>query len=70
MNSLLVQTILEPFDEPTVREYFEERRKVVITGLDWRTILLTSGGVPGALAMMADHAMATTSADDDFFNDL
>jgi hypothetical protein len=69
MSSLLVQTHLEPFDEPIVREYFEERRKVAL-GLDWRTILLTSGGVPGALAMMADHAMATTSADDDFFSDL
>ncbi len=69
MNNLLVQTRLEPFDEPTVREYFEERRKVAL-GLDWRTILLTSGGVPGALAMMADHAMATTSVDDDFFSDL
>lgn len=70
MTSLLVSTQLEPFDETIVREYFEERRKVIIEGLDWRTILLTSGGVPGALAMMADHAMATTSADDDFFNDL
>jgi hypothetical protein len=70
MNHLLVKTYLEPFDELTVREYFESRRKVVITGLDWRTILVTSGGVPGALAMMADHAMATTSADDDFFNDI
>ena len=70
MNNLLVKTQLEPFDETIVREYFEERRKLVIAGLDWRTIVLTSGGVPGALAMMADHAMATTSADDDFFNDL
>lgn len=70
MNNLLVKTQLEPFDEPTVQEYFEERRKVVIEGLDWRTVLVTSGGVPGALAMMADHAMATTSADDDFFSDL
>ena len=69
MNNLLVQTYLEPFDEPIVREYFEQRRKVIME-LDWRTILVTSGGVPGALAMMADHAMATTSADDDFFNDL
>ncbi|WP_420641446.1 hypothetical protein [Candidatus Leptofilum sp.] len=69
MNNLLVKTQLEPFDEAIVREYFEEKRKVSL-GLDWRTILVTSGGVPGALAMMADHAMATTSADDDFFNDL
>ena len=69
MSNLLVQTQLEPFDEAIVREYFAERRKVVIE-LDWRTILLTSGGVPGALAMMADHAMATASDDDDFFNDL
>ena len=69
MSSLLVQTQLEPFDEAIVREYFAERRKVVIE-LDWRTILLTSGGVPGALAMMADHAMATASDDDDFFSDL
>ena len=69
MSNLLVKTQLEPFDEAIVREYFEDRRKVTL-GLDWRTILVTSGGVPGALAMMADHAMATTSADDDFFNDL
>ncbi len=69
MSNLLVPTHLEPFDEPTVREYFAERRKVAIE-LDWRTILLTSGGIPGALAMMADHAMATATADDDFFNDL
>ncbi|MEZ4593691.1 MAG: hypothetical protein R3D55_21490 [Chloroflexota bacterium] len=69
MSSLLVKTHLEPFDETIVREYFEDRRKVAL-GLDWRTILVTSGGVPGALAMMADHAMATTSADDDFFSDL
>ena len=69
MNNLLVKTQLEPFDEAIVREYFEERRKVTL-GLDWRTVLVTSGGVPGALAMMADHAMATSSADDDFFNDL
>ena len=70
MSSFLVQTNLEPFDEPIVREYFEERRQVVIDGLDWRTILVTSGGVPGALAMMADHAMTTASEDDDFFSDL
>lgn len=70
MSNLLVSTHLEPFDESIVREYFEERRKLAIDGLDWRTILVTSGGVPGALAMMADHAMATTSADDDFFSDL
>lgn len=70
MSRLLVSTQLVPFDEAIVREYFEERRKLVIEGLDWRTIVLTSGGVPGALAMMADHAMATASDDDDFFNDL
>ena len=70
MSNLLVQTQLEPFDEPIVREYFEERRKLTLEGLDWRTILVTSGGVPGALAMMADHAMAKASDDDDFFNDL
>ncbi|VAW32503.1 hypothetical protein MNBD_CHLOROFLEXI01-4704 [hydrothermal vent metagenome] len=70
MSRLLVQTQLKPFDEAIVREYFEERRKLVIDGLDWRTIVLTSGGVPGALAMMADHTMATESSDDDFFNDL
>ncbi|MCA9943858.1 MAG: hypothetical protein KC449_10275 [Anaerolineales bacterium] len=69
MSNLLVQTNLEPFDEAIVQEYFEERRQVAL-GLDWRTIVVTSGGVPGALAMMADHAMATTSADDDFFSDL
>ncbi|RMG99071.1 MAG: hypothetical protein D6706_06130 [Chloroflexi bacterium] len=68
MNHLVVQTGLDPFTEEYVREYFEERRK--ITGLDWHTVVLTSGGVPGALAMMADHALAVSQADDDFFSDV
>ncbi len=68
MNPLLVQTNLDPFTEQDVREYFEEKRK--IPDLDLRTIMLTSGGVPGALAMMADHAMARADDDDDFFSDL
>lgn len=68
IKHLLVMTGLDPFSEEHVREYFEERRH--ISGLDLRTIILTSGGVPGALAMMADHAMATTQEDDDFFSDL
>lgn len=68
LNHLLVQTGLDPFTEEHIREYFEERRQ--ISGLDWQTIVLTSGGVPGALAMMADHALATQSEEDDFFTDL
>lgn len=68
INQLLVETDLDPFTEEHVREYFEKRRN--LPPLDWRTILLTSGGVPGVLAMMADHAMATASDDDDFFSDL
>ncbi len=68
MRHLLVQTSLDPFDEKHVREYFEEKRN--ITGLDIRTVILTSGGVPGALAMMADHAGASVQDDDDFFSDL
>ncbi len=68
IRELLVQTSLEPFTEEHVREYFEEKRK--ITGLDLRTVILTSGGVPGALAMMADHAGASVQDDDDFFSDL
>jgi hypothetical protein len=68
IKHLLVETKLEPFVEADIREYFEERRK--ITDLDIRTIILTSGGVPGALAMMADHALITTEEDDDFFSDL
>lgn len=68
IQHLLVETKLEPFVETDIREYFEERRK--ITGLDLRTIILTSGGIPGALAMMADHALITTEEDDDFFSDL
>lgn len=68
LNHLLVQTGLDPFTEEHIREYFEERRQ--ISGLDWKTIVLTSGGVPGALAMMADHALATQSEEDDFFADL
>jgi hypothetical protein len=68
MRNLLVQTGLDPFTEEYVREYFEERRQ--ITGLDLRTIILTSGGIPGALAMMADYAQATSKEDDDFFSDL
>lgn len=67
MNDLVVQTHLDPFNVEHVREYFEERRQIM--GLDLRTIILTSGGVPGALAMMADHAMGTPE-DDDFFSDL
>jgi hypothetical protein len=68
IQHLLVETKLEPFVEADIREYFEDRRK--ITGLDLRTIILTSGGIPGALAMMADHALIETEADDDFFSDL
>jgi hypothetical protein len=68
IQHLLVETKLDPFVETDIREYFEERRK--ITGLDLRTVILTSGGIPGALAMMADHALITTEEDDDFFSDL
>ncbi len=68
IKSLIVETDLAPFVEADIREYFEERRH--ITDLDIRTIILTSGGVPGALAMMADHAMPTAVDDDDFFSDL
>jgi hypothetical protein len=68
VKHLLVETKLDPFTEAYVREYFEERRQV--SGLDIRTVLLTSGGVPGALAMMADHATVSAEDDDDFFSDL
>lgn len=68
IQHLLVETKLAPFVEADIREYFEDRRK--ISGLDLRTIILTSGGVPGALAMMADHAVITSEEDDDFFSDL
>jgi hypothetical protein len=68
INELLVQTGLDPFNEEHVREYLEDRRN--IAGLDLRTVILTSGGIPGALAMMADHAMSTAADDDDFFSDL
>lgn len=68
VKHLVVETTLSPFTEEHVREYFEERRN--IEGLDLRTIILTSGGVPGALAMMADHAMTEAQDDDDFFSDL
>jgi hypothetical protein len=68
IQHLLVETKLEPFIEADIREYFEDRRK--ITGLDLRTIILTSGGIPGALAMMADHALIKSDVDDDFFSDL
>ncbi len=68
IKPLLVETRLDPFVEADIREYFEERRH--ITNLDMRTVILTSGGVPGALAMMADHAMPTADDDDDFFSDL
>ena len=68
IRHLLVQTKLEPFSEDYIREYMEEKRQ--ITGLDLRTITITSGGVPGELAMMADRAMATVDEEDDFFSDL
>jgi hypothetical protein len=68
MDHLVVQTGLSHFDEKYIREYFEQRRN--IKGLDYRTITLTSGGVPGVLALMADHALLTQQDDDDFFSDL
>lgn len=68
IKPLLVETQLDPFTEEHVREYLEVRRK--ITGLDLRTVTLTSGGVPGELALMADRALAKLQADDDFFKDL
>ena len=68
IKPLLVKTKLDPFSEVHIREYIEERRK--ISGLDLRTVLLTSGGVPGELAMMADRAMTATEEEDDFFSDL
>lgn len=68
MKPYLVQTDLKPFSEDYIREYLVERRK--ISGLDIRTITITSGGVPGELAIMADRAMATVDDDDDFFSDL
>jgi hypothetical protein len=68
MRDLVVPTGLSHFNEDYIREYFEQRRN--IKGLDYRTITLTSGGVPGVLALMADHAMLTQQEDDDFFSDL
>jgi hypothetical protein len=69
MRPFLVQTSLEPFTAVYVQEYFE-RRQISSLDLDWRTITVTSGGVPGTLAVMADHAMATAQDDDDFFSDV
>jgi hypothetical protein len=69
MDHLLVETGLDPFSEEHIREYFVERRNIS-SKLDWETIVVTSGGVPGALAMMADHALATSQEEDDFFSDL
>ena len=68
MGHLLVETSLDPFSEEYIREYFEERRQ--ISGLDWPTVVLTSGGVPGTLAIMADRALATSQKEDNFFSDL
>jgi hypothetical protein len=68
MNHLVVKTGLSAFNESYIREYFEQRRN--ISGLDYHTITLTSGGVPGVLAMMAEHALLTQQDDDDFFSDL
>ena len=68
LNHLVVKTGLSAFNETYIREYFEQRRK--INGLDYKTVTLTSGGVPGILAMMAEHALLTQQDDDDFFADL
>jgi hypothetical protein len=68
MDHLVVKTGLSTFNETYIREYFEQRRS--IRGLDYHTITLTSGGVPGVLAMMAEHALLTEQNDDDFFSDL
>jgi hypothetical protein len=68
IDHLVVKTGLSAFNETYIREYFEQRRN--INDLDFHTITLTSGGVPGILAMMAEHALLTQQEDDDFFSDL
>jgi hypothetical protein len=68
IDRLVVKTGLSAFNETYIREYFEQRRN--ISGLDFHTITLTSGGVPGILAMMAEHTLLTQQEDDDFFDDL
>jgi hypothetical protein len=68
MDHLIVKTGLSAFSETYIREYFEQRRN--ISGLDFHTVTLTSGGVPGILAMMAEHTLLTQQEDDDFFDDL
>ncbi|MCA9934562.1 MAG: hypothetical protein H6662_06290 [Ardenticatenaceae bacterium] len=70
MSHLLVPASLKPFTEDHVREYFVEKRNIHDPDLDIHTITVTSGGIPGALAMMADHAQPTVQDDDDFFSDL
>ncbi|MCB8944587.1 MAG: SH3 domain-containing protein [Ardenticatenaceae bacterium] len=68
LKHVVVQTGLETFTEEYVREYLLERRQ--LADIDVRTVLLTSGGVPGLLAKMADQAMVVDEEDDDFFTNL
>ena len=69
MNQLVVPTELEPFTEEYVVQYLE-KRKIPQGSLDIRTIVLTSGGIPGELAVMIDRIHAQNQKDDPFFNDV
>jgi hypothetical protein len=70
MDQLVVKTELEPFDEQYVQQYLERRRISPDSGLDVRTVVLTSGGIPGILALMIDNVLAKSQKDDPFFNDV
>ncbi len=71
MDQLVVQTELEPFNEEYVRQYLDKRSLPAgSVGLDIRTVVLTSGGIPGELAAMADRALAQAQKDDPFFSDI
>ena len=70
MDQLVVKTELEPFDEQYVQQYLQKRQIPQDSGLDVHTVVLTSGGIPGVLALMVDNVLAKVQKDDPFFNDV
>ena len=60
---IVVQTGLELFTEEHVKEYLFDRRQLM--DIDLRTVYLTSKGLPGLLAKMADAASVAINHPDD-----
>ncbi|MEM7128712.1 MAG: hypothetical protein AAF702_20425 [Chloroflexota bacterium] len=69
IDSLIVKTGLDAFNERYVRDFMHSRN-IIEDNERWniQSALTFSGGVPGILALMADQAKLTQNDDDDFFD--